>query len=195
VRGRVAWSSVPSRIGRYAPIQFAGPAAILLALIVFTPILLSNGPSALAVQAELTLYRVTGGATTEFYVHAVGSEVPYTQIDLDYGTNFTWVPGACPTSGILWTHTNGTDLVELGHSTAANPFVVNATVVYAPQGSRTVYAGMFAFDITSLGLADETVTMVPCTSVTPGLTAPTSWSVSKLPLSLFLVNYGSGGPP
>jgi hypothetical protein len=195
VRGRGGGASLPSRLGRYAPIQFVGPAAILVALIVFTPILLTNGPSALAVQAELTIYRVTGGTTTEFYVHAVGSEVPYAQIDLDYGTNFTWVPGACPTSGIHWTHTNATDLLELGHSTASNPFLVNATAVYAPHGARTVFAGMLAFDITGVGQPDETVTMVPCTSTTPGLSAPTSWSVSKLPLSLLLVNYGSGGPP
>lgn len=188
-------SKMSSRLGRYAPVQFAGPAAILLALIVFTPILLSGGPSALAVQAELTIYRVQGGTSTEFYVHAVSGEVPYVEIDLAYGTGFAWNAGACPIGGISWNRTIATHLLELGQSTAANPFVVNATAVYSPSGTRTVYAGMLAFDITNPGMPDETVTIVPCTSTTPGLTAPGSWPVSQLPLSVFLVNYGSGGPP
>jgi len=193
--GLPSWSKMSSRLGRYAPVQFAGPAAILLALIVFTPILLSGGPSALAVQAELTIYRVPGGPGTEFYVHAVSWEVPYAQIDLAYGTGFAWSASACPTSGITWNRTSATHLLELGQSTAANPFVVNATAVYAPGGARTVYAGMLAFEITNPGQPDETVSILPCTSTTPGLTAPGSWPVSQLPLSVFLANYGSGGPP
>jgi hypothetical protein len=192
--GLPALSSLSSRLGRFAPIQFAGPAVILVALIVFTPVLLSTGPSALAAQAELTIYRVAGGATTEFYVHSVGGDVAYARIVLDYGYGFPWT-GDCPVNGVTWNPMNVSDRLELGNTTSESPFMVNATAVYSSSGATEVYAGMWAFDIANFGLADESVRIVPCTTTTPGLTAPGSWAVPNLPLNLWLVNYGSGGPP
>jgi hypothetical protein len=183
-----------SRLGAYAPVPLVGAASILVALIIFTPVLLASGPSPLAVQAELTIYRVVGGSTTQFYVRAVGSEVAYSEIRLAVGSGFAW-SGSCPTSGVSWSYSNGTDLLEENAMTGSTVVVLNATAVYNPSGTMTIYAGELALEIVGLGTPGEALSIVPCTSVTPGMSAPGSWATANLPLSLDLVDYGSGGPP
>jgi hypothetical protein len=185
-------SGLSGRLGAVAPVPFVGTAVILVALIIFTPVLLAPGPSPLAVQAELVVYRVVGASTTDLYVHAVGSDVPYAGIDLGVGTGFTG--GGCPSSVPSWNYTNGTDLLELSALASGSPFVVNTTVVYASGGARTVYAAELAFDIVNPGAPDEGFAISAC-PWTPGESPPGSWAVANLPLSLLLVNFGSGGPP
>ena len=181
------------RLGRVAPLPFVGAAAILVALIIFTPVLLATGPSPLAEHAELTVYRVVGGTTTQFYVHAVGSDVPYAEIRIGLGTGFSW-SGGCPTSPLNWTISNETDLLALSVGSTASAVVVNATVIYDEGGARTVYAGEIAFGLVNQNLSDEGLELAGC-PYTPGESPPHSWPVSALPLSLLLVNYGAGGPP
>ena len=183
-----------SRLGAYAPVPFAGAAAILVALIVFTPVLLASGPSALAVQAELVVYRVQGGTTTEFYLHAVGSDVPYARIDLDLGTGFLW-DGSCPTSGITWSNTSLTDVLSVSNTSLSAPVLVNASATYNASGRTSVYAAELALNVDNLGSSSESLAIVPCPAATPGESVPSSWLVSNLPLALLLVDYGSGGPP
>jgi hypothetical protein len=181
-----------SRLGAVAPVPFVGTATILVALIVFTPVLLGTGPSPLAVRAELVVYRVVGGTTTDFYVHAVGSDVPYSQVRVALGTGFAW-RGSCPTSGLNWTYSNRTNLLDLSVIANLTPVVVNATAVYNSGGTTTVYAGELAFAIIGLGATNEAIAIAPC-PWTSAESPPASWSVSNLPLTLLLVNYGSGGP-
>lgn len=185
----------PSRAGRLgavAPVPFVGTATILVALIVFTPVLLATGPSPLAVQAELTVYRPVGSTTTEFAVHAFDPEVPYRWLNLSLGTGFHW-SGSCPSAKLNWSYANETN--ELVASLEANtgPVVVNATAVYDQGGSRTDYAGALAFQVLNVGSSSETLVYVPC-AWTPGIGPGGSWAVSRGTLPLPLVNYGTGGP-
>ena len=190
---RVAVPALPwGRLGAVAPVPFVGAAAILVALIVFTPVLLATGPSPLAVQAELVVYRVVGAPSTDFYVHAVGSNVPYRVVDIGLGTGFVW-SGGCPRSGLTWNYTNDTDLLFLRVSTSSMPVVLNVTAVYGQGSSRTVYAAELAFDLVNPGAPSEALSIVGC-SWTPAESPPGSWPVDHLPLSLLLVDYGSGGP-
>ncbi len=186
--------AVAGRIGAYAPVPFVGASAILVALIVFTPVLLSGEPSPLATQAEIVVYRVTGGPVTDFYVHAVDPTVPYWQIDVALGTGFTW-SGGCPTSGVSWGYHNETDALGLATNSSSGSIVLHARAVYNSTAGSTVYEAEFAFNLTHFGQPDESLSIVPCTSATPGATGPGSWPVARLPVPLFLVDYGSGGPP
>jgi hypothetical protein len=180
------------RLGAVAPIPFAGTAAILVALIVFTPVLLATGPSALAVQAELAAYRVSGSLTTEFTVHAYDPNVPYRWLNLSLGTGFTW-NGGCPTTKLNWTYTNGTNELVASVLTNATAVVVNASAVYSQGGSRTVYAGELAFAILGFGTSTERLAYAPC-RWTPSVASAGSWAVSQGALPISLVNYGAGGP-
>ena len=183
-----------SRLQTIAPVPFVGAAAILVALIVFTPVLLASGPSPLAVRAELVVYRVVGSPTTQFYVHAVGSDVPYATIDLALGSGFAWSGGSCPGTVANWTYVNETNRLDLLAVTDEDPVLVRATATYNQSSGPTIYAGELAFDVVNPGSSGESLTIVPCAS-TPGLSPPGSIATADLPLSLYLVNFGSGGPP
>lgn len=180
------------RLGQYAPVPFVGAAALLVAVIVFTPVLLATGPSPLAVRAELTVYRVTGSPTTQFYVRGVG-EVAYASIHLAIGSGFDW-HGTCPASGVNWSFDNQSDVVEVMAATNATPVVVDAVATYDQGGTLTVFAGAVAFYLVNPGASDENLAVATCAS-TPGMTAPGSIATTELPVGLYLVNFGSAGPP
>jgi len=190
--GAAGRAMIGGRLGAIAPVPFVGAAAILVALIVFTPVLLASGPSPLAVQAKLEVYRTVGSPMTEFTINALG-DVPYARLDLGLGTGFVWT-GSCPAAPLHWNYTNGTDEVDLNVQTNETPVVVNATAVYDRGGAVTVFAGEIAFDIVNPGAPSEALELAPCAG-TPGVSPPGSWSVSQLPLTILLVNFGSGGPP
>ncbi len=180
------------RLGRVAPVPYVGTAAILVALIVFTPVLLATGPSPLAVQARLTVYRVSGGPTTDYGLIGVDADTPYRWLNLSFGTGFSW-SGACPAGGLSWRYDNATNATSVNDASGANPVVVNATAVYEFGGSRTVYAGAIAFYVSAQNSSSESIAYAPCPS-TPSVTPPGSWAVSLGTLPIDLVNYGSGGP-
>jgi hypothetical protein len=182
----------PGRLGAVAPVPLVGAAAILVALIVFTPVLLAPGPSPLAVRAELIVYRAIGSPTTEFDVHGYDPDVPYRWINLSLGTGFSWT-GSCPSTVPTWRTTTGANELVASVLANATPVVVNATAVYEQGGSRTVYAGELAFDIVGFNTSGESVAYAPC-PWTPSVSPAGSWSVSQGTLPIPLVNYGSGGP-
>ena len=181
------------RLGRVAPVPYVGTAAILVALIVFTPVLLATGPSPLAVQARLTVYRVVGGGTTDYGLIGVDADTPYRWLNLSFGTGFAWT-GSCPSVALLWRYDNATNATSVNDASGANPVVVNATAVYEFGGSRTVYAGEIAFFLSGQNSSSESIAYAPCPS-TPSVTPAGSWAVSLGTLPIDLVNYGSGGRP
>jgi len=183
--------STVGRLGAVAPVPFVGLAAILVALIVFTPVLLATGPSPLAVRAELTVYRTVGGSTTEFAVHGLDPEVPYRWLNVSLGTGFSWT-GSCPRGALSWNYSNGSYEVVASVLAPQGPVVVNATAIYESGGTRTVYAGELAFEVTGLGSSGETLRYASC-PWTPSVGSG-SWQVSRGTLPIPLVNYGSGGP-
>ncbi len=183
------------RLGRVAPVPFVGTAAILVALIVFTPVLLASGPSPLAVQARLTVYRVAGGGTTDYGLIGVDADTPYRWLNLSFGTSSSWSwSGGCPSGALRWRYDNATNATSVNNASGANPVVVRATAVYEFGGTRTVYAGEIAFFLSGQNTSSESFAYAPCPS-TPSVTPPGSWAVSLGTLPIDLVNYGSGGPP
>ncbi len=184
------------RLTRIAPLPFVAVAAILVALLLFTPVLLSTGPSAYLAQGELTVDRLPSVNWTKFYVTALDPHaVRYSSIDLRVGSGFSW-NGACPTGTLTWTSLADTQAMSLLANTTANPVVVNATAVYSSADGPVVYAGVFAFNVLDPTGPAPVLQMVACTSSTPGISVPSpSIDVASLPISLSLFNYGSGGPP
>ena len=188
------WPNPGGRLGAVAPVPFVGVAAILVALIIFTPVLLSTGPSPLAVQAELVVYRAVGSPTTEFAVHGYDPDVAYAWVNLSVGTGFVW-NGSCPAvSRLSWSTTNETDEVTANAVVSTVPVVLNATATYLGTAGRTVFAGELAFDVLNLGLTSESLAVAVC-PWTSKVTAVSSWGVSGGALVIGLANYGSGGPP
>jgi len=181
------------RLGAVAPVPFVGLAAILIALIVFTPVLLAAGPSPLAVQAELEVYRTVGASSTEFDVHGIDPGIPYQSLNLSVGTGFSW-SGSCPDTMLNWTYVNETNEAVVNVLSSATAVVVNATAVYDQGGTRAVYAGEIAFSIDNFGAPNEAIRYAPC-PWTPSVSSTGSWAVSQGSLPLPLVNYGSGGHP
>jgi hypothetical protein len=182
------------RLGAVAPVPFVGTAAILVALIVFTPVLVATGPSAIEIQPVLSVYRASGASATSYHVHGADPNVPYPWLNISLGTGFTW-SGSCPdpSVGLTWSYSNGTNTTGGVMVSGANPVVVNVTVVYAVSSGRTVYAGELAFDLVSQNSSSESLLYVPC-PWTPAVSSGGSWTVSLGTLPIDLVNYGSGGP-
>jgi len=189
-----ASSALGGRLGAVAPVPFVGTATILVALIVFTPVLLASGPSALAVQPVLSVYRAPGSGLTNLHVHGADPNVPYRWLNVSLGTGFSWT-GACPanTAALAWSYTNGTNTTGADVATPAVPVVVNVTVVYLQGSSRTLYAGELAFTVIDQNTSKESLVYAPCLW-TPSVSPGGSWAVSLGTLPIDLVNYGSGGP-
>ncbi len=182
------------RLGAYAPVPFVGAAAILVALIIFTPVLLASGPSPLAVRPELVIYRVTGAPTVLYYLHGVDPTVPYGRLLLGVASFGSWT-GACPTTGLSWSNESADNVLELGAEGSTGPTLIYAYAVYNTTAGSTIYAGAFALVVDHLGQSDEGLSLVPCAGATPGVTVPSSWSTANLPLPLLLVDFGTAGPP
>ena len=192
----IGWRPRPTPVGRLgavAPVPFVGVAAILVALIVFTPVLLASGPSPLAVQAELTVYRAVGSGSADYGLHGLDGSVPYRWLNLSFGSGFSWT-GGCPASAPSWSLTSLVNATGVSVVEAANPVVVNASAVYVQGGSRTVYAGVVALYVPDLNASSPTLDYLPCPP-TPTVTSSGSWSVGSGTFPVTLVNFGAGGPP
>ncbi|HTP54149.1 MAG TPA: hypothetical protein VML94_04180 [Thermoplasmata archaeon] len=179
----------PSRGGLF-PIPLVGTAAILLVLIVFTPILFATGPPAAGsfeTQGELAVDQYPVGSNTTFYLHAVGPTVRYAVLSIGLASGFPWT-GVCPTSGLAFSvWENFTDRLDAVVGTAANPVAVSATATYTAGGATANYSAELAFDFSG-----STVSVAVCYGATP---PAASQPIASLPLLLLLQNWGSGGPP
>jgi hypothetical protein len=172
---------------RFFPIPLVGAAALLIVLILFTPILFGSGPAApgtFETQALLIVDRPAASATTNFYVRAEGDTVRYASISFGSDAGFTWT-GSCPT-GLHWTYQNATDVVAANVSVAGSTVALNVTATYTVGASTAVYAAVVAFAVSG-----STLAAVACY----GATLPGSLPVASLPVALPLTDYGSGGPP
>ncbi|HYA57472.1 MAG TPA: hypothetical protein VEH57_03290 [Thermoplasmata archaeon] len=181
-------------LGALFPWQLVGVAVLLLALVVFTPVLLSSGTTPFLTRAELVVDRTAGGNTTNFYVHAIGATVRYQRISMAVATDFNWT-GGYPSGALLWAGwQNGTDVVELSLFTIDLPVALFVEATYSGSSSTTTYAGLLAFTITSLGLPSETLDTA-VSSTTSGVSVPSTVLISNLPVTILLPVFTGGGLP
>ncbi|MFY9717159.1 MAG: hypothetical protein WAK40_04420 [Thermoplasmata archaeon] len=180
----------PRSRGDLFPIPLVGTTAILLVLIVFTPILFATGPPAAGsfeTQGELVVDQSPPGSNTTFYLHAVGPTVRYTVLSIGLASDFSWT-GACPPTGLTWTvWENLTNRIDAEVGTSANPVAVRATATYTENGATANYSAELAFDLSS-----GTLSIAVCYGATP---PSASQPIVSLPLLLLLQNWGAGGPP
>lgn len=182
------------RLARLAPLPFVAVATILVTLIVFTPVLLSTGPSPLLTQGELAVDHLPGANWTKFYVLPLDpQQVRYASIELSVGTGFAWT-GNCPASVSNWSNVSDTDVVVVSTNTSADPVLVWAEATYTAPTGPVIYAGEFVFHAMDPSGPNPELLLAPCPA-TPGAVVPApAVSFGDLPVFLPLVNYGSGGP-
>ncbi|MHB1435445.1 MAG: hypothetical protein ACYCPN_04815 [Thermoplasmata archaeon] len=174
---RIAWR-------RYFPMPWVGFAVLLLALIILTPVLYSTGPPAagtIFTQAELVVD--SNGTMTHLYLWGV-SDVRYQSLSMGIATGFSPWNHRPPGGAFRWT--TATDALAVLGFTNQDVFAVNVSALYVSQGSAC-YGGVVAFNLSASSLATQ--------SFTPGLSVPSAISLNSLPLSIALVNLGSGCPP
>jgi hypothetical protein len=172
------------------PIPLVGTVAILIVLIVFTPILFATGPPAAGTfetQGELVVDQVAPGANLTFYVHAVGDTVRYARISIGVDALGSW-SGGCPSSGLVFAPwENRTGVLESSRSTADDPVAVSVSALYSADGSSANYSAVVAVDSSG-----GSVSIAACSGATPP-SGPVA--VASLPLVLLLAEHRSGGSP
>ncbi len=177
------------RLARYAPWPFVGIAAVLVVLILLTPVLISNGPPGPSVltQAALTVDRVAGVSVTHFYVRALGSTVRYDAIWVGATTNFAW-DGQ---SAINWsavhflTFWNASDVVVLSFASSSNPIALNITAYYTSPSGSAFYVGRLAFYVTAAPSGSGEV--LYAASGTSGVVVASSTTVDNSSLPMVIV--------
>jgi hypothetical protein len=171
------------------PIPLVGATAILVVLIVFTPVLFASGPPAAGTfetQALLVIEQVSTGENVTLYLHAVGPAILYSNLSIGLAGGFTW-DGSCPTSGLhflVWE--NATTALEEDLGTALDPVAIKVTAIYTEGGSTATYAAELALQSTG-GM----ISMAACSGATP----PASPQPVGTPIVLLLAETTSGGSP
>jgi hypothetical protein len=178
-----------------------GVTLLLLALIIFTPQLVSNGRQpavGILTQAELVVDKVAGNSTFHFYVWALGEEIRYNQIHVGIATAFNWAGNTTVVwANLSWSRWyNGTDVLSEIVSTSDNPVALNISAFYySPStSSSTWYVGVFAFFVGSTPASGESLYSATATSGV-AVTSPLVVSNSTLPAVILLSNVGPGGGP
>lgn len=171
------------------PIPLVGATAILLVLIVFTPVLFASGPPAAGsfeTQGLLIVDQGSSATNITFYVHAVGPAVLYSNISIGLAGGFPWT-GACPVSGLHFTTwLNRSETIEADLGSALDPVAAQVSAVYTEGGLTADYAAELVFD-SSAGL----ISIVACS----GATAPSAPQPIGTPVVLLLGETSSGGSP
>jgi len=186
------------RLGYFAPWPLVGIAVLLVALVVLTPVLVSNthqpGPGILT-QAELVVDKASGNATLHFYIWALGETIRYDEIRVGIATSFDWA-GTTPISwhGLNWTQWhNGSDLLSVIVASTANPVALNISVHYVSPSGSTWYVGLLAFYVALTSPPNGE--SLYSASATSGVALPSPLAVSNdtLPVAVLLANVGAGG--
>ena len=195
-----AFRSAQSRLGVYAPWPLVGVSVLLVALIVFTPVLVANshqpGPGLLT-QAELVVDKTTTNSTLHFYVWALGEEIRYDAIRIGVATAFNWT-GSTPLnwSRMNWTSwQNGSDVLSVIFGTPENPVALNISAHYVSPSGSTWYVGILAFYVKAA--TPSSGESLYSASGTSGITVTSPLAVSNdtLPAVVLLHNAGAGGVP
>jgi hypothetical protein len=168
------------RLRELFPTPLVGIVALLVALILLTPNLLTNGSppaGSILAQAELIVDRAPQNKVPlNFYVRGL-SLVRYAMINVSLATNYNW-SASTPVADLQWTNwTNESFTLILAVSTFANPVVLNLTVTYTSSGYE-VFAGLIAFWVSGSSLLAR--------SLSSEVAAPGSTALSALPLTLLL---------
>lgn len=179
------------RWGAYAPWPFVGATALLLIVILLTPVLISLGEPApgILTQAELGVDRVAGSNTTHFYVRPLGGSVRYAAIWAAADENASDIGNWTGRGGLNWTqlhyarYWNGTDLILLGFNSTANPVAVNITACYSSGSGDELYYGEFVFYV---GPGPSGAEQLFATTSTSGVTVSSTTPVSALPYWIYL---------
>lgn len=190
----------PGRLGRYAPWPLVGVAVLLVALIVFTPILVSStrhqpAPGILT-QAELVVDKLAGNSTLHFYVWALGEEIRYDEMHIGVAGSFNWTgTSVLNWSRLNWTvWYNGTDVLSEIISSAANPVALNISAYYLSPSGNAWYVGVVAFYVTAATpTSGESLYSASDTSGV-AVTSPLTVSNDTLPAAILLHNAGGGSP-
>ena len=188
------------RLGAYAPLPLVGVAALLVVLIVFTPLLVLNTRQptpGILTQAELVVDREYGNSTMHFYVWALGETIRYDSIHVGIASAFGWAgSSAVAWSNLTWSQwDNASGVLSVIVSTSANPVALNITAHYVSPSGTAWYVGLLAFYVwSSTPPGSESLI---AQSGTSGVAVPSSTSVSNssLPLDILLHNAGSGATP
>lgn len=190
----------PGKLGVYAPWPLVGVTLLLVALIVFTPELESNGHQpgpGILTQAELVVDKLPSNSTLHFYIWALGETIRYDQISLGVATSFIW-NGISPVNwtALAWTewHNQSSVLAEIFNETA-NPVALNISAHYVSPSGSTWYVGVFAFFIA--GPPSSSTESLYSASDTSGVVVPSPITVSNstLPYDIVLRNAGPTGGP
>ncbi|MGP8158567.1 MAG: hypothetical protein ACLPWO_03025 [Thermoplasmata archaeon] len=188
----------PGKLGVLAPWPLVGIALLLVALIVFTPELISNshqpGPGLLT-QAELIVDKIPANTTLHFYIWALGETIRYDEIHVGVATSFNWTGGGSPVwSQLNWTQwDNGSDVLSVILASTANPVALNISAHYVSPSGSTWYVGVLSFYVlTSLPSGSESLYSATATSGV-AVASPLAVSNDTLPVPILLANVGSGG--
>lgn len=192
----------PGRLGIYAPWPLVGVTGLLVALVIFTPVIASNshhpGPGILT-QAELVVDLVPGNATFHFYIWALGEEIRYASMDVGVDTSFNWTGNtSVPWTTLNWTHAfwyNASDVLSEIVTSTANPVALTIYTHYVSPSGSTWYVGVIAFYVgaSSPSSSESLYSASETSGVT--VTSPLAVSNDTLPTTILLNNAGSGGGP
>jgi hypothetical protein len=173
---------------------------LLIALIVFTPVLVSSsrhqpGPGILT-QAELVVDKIPGNATLHFYVWALGEEIRYDEMRIGVAVAFNWTgTSVLNWSRLNWTDWhNGTDVLSEIVASSANPVALNISAYYVSPSGSAWYVGVIAFYVAvTAPPGGESLYSASDTSGV-AVSSPLAVSNDTLPAVILLHNAG-GGPP
>ncbi len=188
------------RWGEYAPWPLVGVVALLVVLIVLTPVLISDGQPAPGVltQAELIVDRVSGINVTHFYVRGLATTVRYASLLVGVAGNFSWGgTGTPPWPGLHYSlRYNDTMVLSLGFSSYLNPVALNISASYASPQGTALYVAEVAFYVGPA--ASGTGELLYAASAFPTVavpSTPTPVDNASLPLPILLELASSGGAP
>lgn len=196
MRSRRRWE----RLSAYAPLPLVGVAALLVVLIVFTPLLVLNTREptpGILTQAELVVDKQVDNSTMHFYVWALGETIRYATIDVGLATSFGWAGNTtfAAWGNLTWRQWfNGSDVLSVIASSPANPVALNITAHYVSPSGSAWYVGVLVFYVWSSSPPGSESLISQSGTAGVAVTTPLDVS-SDLPVDILLHDAGSGATP